>query len=366
MESPFGFRLRGTFGKKDHLISTFAGESLFFLNQDIYRQFRAGDEMRMKLRYLISFDSNAASYLRDLVAGKQGTNVDDIRELLVHFGGNRLNWDIVPYLLETSMKADGDAKTWDAFFETIVATEKIGDLDNAHFLATGEVRARSSETEILAKAQLVLARQQEFRRSGAHERLMYQWNFLYVCILKCAQLQRLRPGNQAMFDKLDLLIRFMHEELNCVSRKVLTLACFWFAGVPERAIFQSLETPNSETVKNARNITWDILHITMLSKQCLAPGDADFLVPYFLSCDQKLTRLAKICGLRLCLFAPARQISFEVQALEYSELLENLTDGQFFHEYLTGEAMSARNAKIRAGVHPNLCALRKTLETEIG
>jgi hypothetical protein len=301
----------------------------------------------------------------DLVNGKTNDHTSDVREVLTHFGGNHFAWDIRPYLLETLFNSNENPKTVDGLLETIVAAEKLVDLDNGHFVATGKLKFRSTHSELLARAQVELTNLQKFQASTYYTKELDRWEFFYVCILKCAQLQRKLPGRGSTHQKVDEIIRFMHEELCCVSRMALTWALFWLGGFPEAAIFQKLEVQNNKTLKDARNIAWDLYHISDLSRQCLVAGEADFTIPCFLTADRKLALLAKAYALRLCLYAPALGQLYEVRAFEFHEMMKELTDGEFFHPYLS-EYAGRERANFRAsGYRADLGAIRRALESEI-
>src|ERR1041385_7682512 len=69
--NPFHVSLPKSFGSA-RLTSAFAHDDLFFLNDHIYTEMQAGRECTFPITYTISFDTNAASYLRGLFGG-QGT-----------------------------------------------------------------------------------------------------------------------------------------------------------------------------------------------------------------------------------------------------------------------------------------------------
>src|ERR1035441_10070438 len=60
-QSPFGVKLPKSFGKTARLISTFAHDDLFFLNEHIFSEMQAGRECTFPITYTVSFDTNAAS-----------------------------------------------------------------------------------------------------------------------------------------------------------------------------------------------------------------------------------------------------------------------------------------------------------------
>src|SRR5258706_8418441 len=97
---PFSVALPKRFGSKARLISPFAHDDLVFLNDEIYAQVMANRECTFKIMRSISFDTNAASYLRGLFAGRDDGVYQDMRNLLLHFQPNKVNWQVIPYLNE--------------------------------------------------------------------------------------------------------------------------------------------------------------------------------------------------------------------------------------------------------------------------
>lgn len=100
--SPFGVRLPKRLEGGGRLVSTSAHDDLFFLNDHIYVEMRAGRECTFPITYTVSFDTNAASYLRGLLENHDSAAHKDLKRLLLHVYPHKLNWQVVPYLLENA------------------------------------------------------------------------------------------------------------------------------------------------------------------------------------------------------------------------------------------------------------------------
>ncbi len=363
--SPFGNRVKSRFGTGAEVISAFAYDGYFFLNDRIFEDIRRGKKSDIKVSYLMSFDCNAASHVRALLRGIQGSSaLHDMRELMLHFGGNHFNWQILPYLLETSVQSE-DQLTSQAVFETVLAATRLEDIDTEHFLKSGRLRQRTSDAAIYDKARNDLRRFQS--NLALCQPLKDLWQSIYVCVLKCAVLELSFPGPRYCAKKMIKFVEFMHEHLRSMMTTLLKLAYLWFHSAPEAGLFSPLSGTNPNLVKKAKNIAWDIYHLMRLPQECIQPNDADFLIPYFLTFDQKLARLMKVCGLKLCLIQPDRNMPFSVQDVDIGPVLNFLSsvDLTFSGKYFTVDAHRSRAETLASGWQADLDGLMEKYEMEL-
>jgi len=89
---------------------------------------------RFAVDYNVAFDANAASFLRSAFDQRDNSQVRDLREFLSHFGGNRMNWDVRPYLHEN---ADSLLSNDGHIYETVLASERLAALDVLEFKNSG-------------------------------------------------------------------------------------------------------------------------------------------------------------------------------------------------------------------------------------
>jgi hypothetical protein len=317
----------------------------------------------IKASYLISFDSNAASHIRGLFEGKDGDGIRDLRELLIHFDENRMNWQIVPYLLEASVRSE-EPLTSKRVFETVLAATKLEDIDSKYFLETGKLRQRSEDESLYKKARFELERfEKNLSRS---EQLRHLYVSIYVCILKCADLELRNPGKRNRFEKMFSLVDFMHHKLHCMMTTILNLAWLWFSAEPEAVFFGRLNAPKRDLIEAGRNIAWDVFHLTRLPQECIQPDGADFLVPYFLTFDRKLARVMKSCGLRLCLIHRHSNMPFTVYEAGFAPVLELLSEADSScTKYFCHSAHLYRAQKVTSGWRADLELLKKESEATL-
>jgi hypothetical protein len=118
--------VRRRFGPKLHLLSIFAHENQTVLNDRIFAETKQCGTARFAVDFNVTFDANAASFLRSAFDQRDNSQVTDLREFLSHFGGNRMNWDVRPYLHE---QADSLLSNDSHIYETALASERLAALD---------------------------------------------------------------------------------------------------------------------------------------------------------------------------------------------------------------------------------------------
>jgi hypothetical protein len=118
--------VRRRFGPKLRLLSIFAYENLTVLNDRIFAETEECGTARFAIDFNVAFDANAASFLRNAFDQRDNSQARDLREFLSHFGGNRMNWDVRPYLHE---HADSLVSNDSHIYETVLASERLAALD---------------------------------------------------------------------------------------------------------------------------------------------------------------------------------------------------------------------------------------------
>jgi hypothetical protein len=364
--SPFAWGVLDKFGKNAELISGFAHESFFFLNSKIYASLERGEDIQVNCGYLISFDTNAASHLRALFSGINSSSIQDLAAFLDHFDGNRLNWQILPYLLENlSLIMRHEIPT--EVIETVAAVESLGDIDREYYQRTGTLRQRSPPQHLLTAAENTIRQFRSSMEKGGREILELR-EAIYVCILKAAQLQFYWPSRNEAFTKFKEMARFMDEELHCMMITVLKILWLWFSADPEAALFGPLQKGSPHLITKANNIAWDIFHLIRLPQEMVLPIEPGaFLIPYFLTFDKALNKLMRYCGMRLCLAEPRYLNPYTVQEVPIDPIVRfvGFLDEHFGYKYFSADANLRRIHWMDKAGPPNLSALRQHLERSL-
>jgi hypothetical protein len=352
--SPFVGKVLPLVGKNAHVVCAFADDRLCFLNQRLSSDAAQGKGSHFSIAYMMCFDTNAASHLRALVAGRESPQIKDLRALLAHFGGNRLNWQINPYLLENNQALDRAE-----VLETLVAVETIGAIDSASFFSSGKIGTKITQAELITLAQKRLSHFRQGIIDGKFRRLFHVWNTVHVILLYMALIQLKWPGVRNAELKLKALVRFMDEELHCLAMFMLAIAAQWFYADPRARILQPLQSRSPHILRKVRNIAWDIFHLIHLpNESSIVPPPASFLIPYFLTFDCALSSAMKVCGARSMLIKEPGAFPLCIPATPIEPILNHLTaqDESFLNRYLSVDAAIRRQ---QFGESGGLCDFSK-------
>ncbi len=365
--SPFGVRLPKRLGGGGRLVSAFAHADLFFLNDHIYVEMQAGRECTFPITYTISFDTNAASYLRGLLENRDTTAHRDLKNLLLHVYPHKLNWQVVPYLSENA-DAIVTGKHDKAIFETILAAERLDNVDVEHLRRTGEFRVLDDENHAVSRAAKRLSDTARHFTNGTRDTFQGRWEAMYVTVMFMALEQIQRPGADRAPKKLKALIKFMDEELHCLFLEFLFVAWDWFTGGKQTSIFSKLQRNAPKLLAKAQNISWDVLHVMQMRQEAtFIVKDGSFLVPFFLTFDQALADLVSLCAIKSCLISgkfhyPMCFTNNDPEALVSSAVGK---DEEFIRRYLSVEANARRGAWLDQHGRPSLSPVRQKLEHEL-
>jgi hypothetical protein len=353
------------FGNKLHLLSIFSDENLTVLNDRIFAETDLCGTARFAVDYNIAFDANAASFLRSAFDQRDNSQVRDLREFLSHFGGNRMNWDVRPYLHEN---ADLLLSNDSHIFETVLASERLAALDVREFTNSGMLTTNVAEDELRRRATIEMG---EFCRNlsnGGKKLIDHRRHSFYAAILYMTILQRSRPSKGEAIPKLKAMIEFMDEELSALFLMVLWAAWLWFSSDPRMAIFNTLQVGAKFPLQRAANISWDIYHISEQHGMITTPRPgADVLIPAFLTGDQNLGEFWQAYPIRSC-WAPGRlEHPYCVPAIDVGRELARMLkdDPKFVARYFTLEARRRREQRLRTQSAPSMAERIQKLEDQL-
>lgn len=365
--SPFGVKLPKGFGKSARLISTFAHDDLFFLNEHIFSEMQAGRACTFPITYTVSFDTNAASYLRGLFKNHESQAHQDMQKLLLHFHPAKLNWQVVPYLTENA-EAIVRGKNDQAIFETILAIERLGNIDIEYLRQSGKLKIKSDDCNSINRAAKRLSVVARHFTNGVHLSILERWEALYVALLFTTLEQIQKPGVERASKKLKELVKFMDKELHSIFLEFVFIAWDWFNGGKQTSIFNKLQKNAPNLLAKVQNICWDILHLTQMRQEAtFLEKESAFLVPFLLTFDQAFADLVNLCGLKGCLITKTFEypMCFTNQDAETVFPPAIQGDIDFIESYFSVEANARRGAWIDKNGRPNLSSVRQSLEAEL-
>lgn len=357
--------VRRRFGQKLHLLSIFAYEKLTVLNDRIFAETEQRGTAEIAVDYNVAFDANAASFLRSAFDQRDNSQVRDLREFLSHFGGNRMNWDVRPYLHE---QADSLLSNDSHIYETVLASERLAALDVREFENSGILTTNVGVDELRRRAGIEMG---EFCRNlsnGGRELIDHRRRSFYAAILYMTILERSRPGKRDAVPKLKAMIEFMDEELSALFLMVLWAAWLWFSNDPRMGIFNTLQVGAKLPLKRAANISWDIYHMSEQQGMVMTSRKgADVLIPAFLTADQNLGELWQAYPIRSCWAPGGLKHPYCPPAIDMGRELSRLLgdDPKFVARYFTLEARQRRVKRLTTGSSPSIAKLIQRLESQL-
>lgn len=356
---------RRRFGQKLHLLSIFAFENLTVLNDRIFAKTEQCGTAEFAVDYNVAFDTNAASFLRNAFDQRDNSQVRDLRDFLSHFGGNRMNWDVRPYLHEN---ADSLLSNDGHIFETVLASERLAALDVPGFKNSGKLTTNVGMDELRRRASIEMGDFCRNLSNGGREIIDQRRHSFYAAILYMTILQRSRPAKRDAVSKLKAMIKFMDEELSALFLMVLWVAWLWFSNDPRIGIFDTLQVGAKLPRKRAANISWDIYHMSEQQGMVMTSRKgADVLVPAFLTADQNLVELWQAYPIRSCWSPGGLKHPYCSPAIDVGRELSPLLsdDPKFVARYVTLEARQRRVERLTAGSVPSIAELIQRLESQL-
>ncbi|RYD85435.1 MAG: hypothetical protein EOP84_02535 [Verrucomicrobiaceae bacterium] len=302
---------------------------------------------RVGVDYVVSFDTSAASFLRSLFSGRNSANVESLRRFMEAFQGNRINWDIRPYLHKNAEALLAGERERE-IFETVLASEQFASLDKPSFLDRGIIQTLDSLDHLRARAGAEIAQfLSRLQTDGWTEVIARRRQPLYASVLFIALLEQRYPGRKNALRKLKLLIEFMDSELSALFQAVLWIGWRWFDGDPRVGIFSKLQPQGKDLVKEAGNISWDLLHMIQQAELVLSSGKgADVLIPAFLTGDHRLAQLWEVYPVRSCWARELGGFPYSVSAIDFQEELDRIfmKDAKFLAQVYSEDSYRRREA----------------------
>jgi hypothetical protein len=269
-------------------------------------------------------------------------------------------------MFENSRKIlDGSAQE---VFETVLATERLVDLDRSKFISSGEIAQQSAPEELQRRTKKHIDGFTKMMLDGWDGEMQRRWSAIHALVLKTALIHIERPQRQNAVVNFKSLVRFMDEELHAIFHAILAVAWDWFTGGSRSGILHPLQRGTSKIVSRARNISWDFCHMLQLRQQAATPTSrARVVIPHFLTFDRALADLFELCALKGCLIERDRQFPIAFPKDNPEELLTSVLTGDqaFVDQYLSPEAHDRRVAYYEKKQQPDVNGLVQVLEREL-
>ena len=336
-----------------YLRSTFAHDQLWFTSNELLARMTSGTgRVTIPLDYSISFDSNAAQYLCQLIEGRLNPVVLRFRETLRELAKRKFNWELLPFLQERSA-AIMAGRDLDHIWRVVHASEYFDACDLDHFVATGGLRLQRPAEEVTAIAQRNLSEWHRVLAAGEAQRAAEAHELFHTLVLKIALLHRQRPSPRHAADNLAEFLEFMCGEVGINLPWMLWAAAGLFERGGAFEPLRKLTAKKDVLIANSRNIAWDVAHYVERRRWTRLGGhDGAFLLPYTLTFDRGLADWFDRQAMRSCLM---KESGGMLQFFAEYDVEREVLDRYAAHRRLSGaverhftsEAAAARAERLR-------------------
>lgn len=113
----------------------------------------------------------------------------------------------------------------------------------------------------------------------------------------------LNHKNLSVFQKELSFVKYFHEQIGILSDREINLAKLFFTYGTNIKFFGKIQKGRKDIVKSLKNMAWDIFHLhNTFNNLAFMPENADFIIPFFITYDQRLKDIAPIYKLKSAAF----------------------------------------------------------------
>lgn len=326
---------------------------------------------KLPLDYSIALDSQALSYLVPFLNGKTNSTIpDDFLEVFNFIVQDYVNVDPLPYYLENTPRM-GNIEHIHAVYKSLLAYERLRNIDAHHLNTTGIVRSKLSEEQLATNAQQQVASMiEDYRNPAILSTVQFRYNTVYALLLKIVTIQINSP-KQGIKKKLNTLLNFMDETLGMLAQRELLLASHYFQQGQDFSFFNTIQRKRNgkEMLANLSSMTWDLLHLRLLDEAMTkkSTDEARYFFPAILTFDKRYADLMDVFPLKGFAYNELTGHKYAYYGIsnfgENSEAFEaEFIDKYFSENALTRRASSCKKSKKQ--IIQNVAALIDKLETE--
>lgn len=218
----------------------------------------------------ISFDTQTISYLDRYYKGQEREMPSNIKSVLELMKIRQIGVDNIPYLMENLLMSN---KNEESVKDTLLSFEAL------FYNGKRPIRNKMYVMKTLRKFQRI-------RKNFEYKRMYY---LLYLILMKMSYIQ-LRHNKKTVEEKMDMMCRYMKEELRTILIAELILAKKYFERGQSFNFFGKVQRGRVDLLETLKNMAWDLYHLRLLEYECVWPTNpyADIFVPYFYTYDKRL------------------------------------------------------------------------------
>lgn len=294
LDFPEGGFLRGLF-PRDHML---------YVDNRLVRQSFLPWGAKIALDSSVTFDTQVVRYLALAIQGSTNPMVPQVKAALATLVRAGWNWDFFAYVEENADRMNrSEVYANRKFHDNLRAAEIVKDLDERHFLGTGELRPRSSDRQIAERVEAVLVFA-ENRPEGLKHYYRQSQRVMYAVLLAITWIQ-LRAPRRSVKEKLLDLLNFFHDDLHALMARELAYAAVFFTRGQRMTFFGRVQRSRADLPTVLNNMAWDLLIARRLEQHIgVGARDGRFYLPSLLTFDQDLVDLMDAYSLRGALLLP--------------------------------------------------------------
>lgn len=321
------------------IIHFFSSETLYCLNAQSFISEMMHGNYQIKIASHLSLDTQIQSYLyRNYVNEKNKipNNIADIQKLIE----SRLCLiDCLAYTFENALFNTEFTKT-QIYKDNAYAFER--------YFFKSKVKAKLYSSKLLKLDRKLF--NNEFANYYRRQYLLYYLELLVMVDIS------INKKSKTIYEKELTMVKYFHEEIGIVSDRELNLAKLFFTHGTRLKFFGKIQKGRNDIIKNLKNMAWDIFHLQYtLGNFIHIPESADFIIPFFVTYDQRLKDISPIYKLKSIAFI---RNGFE----KHFNFITDLIDPSIKHDYLTAKAYYERQRKLKDATEESIIV---KIESEI-
>ncbi len=354
---------------EDYITSYFQHRYLYIIRHELIQL------PRLAIDYTITFDTNSASYVSSIVKNRSFAELRP--EVITAFNkmlNNHFNFDSIFYFIENIKLAipiiqnirktlrDTPLKFWKLldrnFRWNIICLEIFKGIDTRYYSNTQKFKFDDSFIQAARKS-VDFAYNFYASYTNRHliqEFLQYQRLLLFQ-LLEIYKIQFSTRKNAK--NKLELFLSFVQNECPVFLGRETFLAYEYFKNRNNVSILNKINKSGDQTNlwEKVNNVAWDLTAIRNLERMFLARGQADYMIPFFLTFDKNLRDFIKSFPTKAVLIDRLSEGVgiVTIPSIEIKKYFEDEGCGVVFNTFSSEEKTRERFSKIRKkpNISPN-------------
>ncbi len=315
------------------VIYFFGSETLYCLNSRSFTSIMLGEDYELKIASLVSLDTQIQSYLYRNYIDNKNKIPNNIAEIQKIIDSRRCMVDGLAYTFENTL-FNHEYLNSQIFKDNTYAFET--------YFFKNKIEAESYSKNILDLDNQIL--NDEFSNWFRHQYLLY-----YLALLVMTDIN-INHKNLPLYQKELSFVKYFHEQIGILSDRETNLAKLFFNYGTNIKFFGKIQKGRKDIIKNLKNMAWDIFHLqNTFNNLFIIPKNADFIIPFFISYDQRLKDIAPIYKLKSAAFI---KNGFN----KHLNFLTDLIDPTIKYEYFTAQAYLKRQEKLKDATEVSIIA----------